>query len=48
MESLTWVQFFFFRFRSGTHGLNEELFRHSTRNSSEACFFFFVSVIASL
>ena len=33
-----------FRFRSGTHGLNEELGRHSTRNSSEACFFFSVSV----
>ena len=27
-----------FRFRSGTHGLNEELGRHSTRNSSKACF----------
>ena len=29
----------FFRFRSGTHGLNEELGRHSTRNSSKACYF---------
>ena len=28
-----------FRFRSGTHGLNKELGRHSTRNSSKACFF---------
>ena len=30
-----------FRFRSGTHGLNEELAigRHSSRNSSKACFF---------
>ena len=28
-----------FRFRSGTHGLNEELGRHSSRNSSKACFF---------
>ena len=30
-----------FRFRSGTHCLNEELHvgRHSTRNSSKACFF---------
>ena len=36
-----------FRIRSGTHGLNEELGRHSTRNSSKACFFF-VSVSASL
>ena len=27
-----------FRFRSGTHGLNEELGRHSIRNSSKACF----------
>ena len=26
-----------FRFRSGTHGLNGELGRHSTRNSSKAC-----------
>ena len=38
MESLTWVLSFWFR--SGTHGLNEELGRHSTRNSSKACFFF--------
>ena len=38
-----------FRFRSGTHGLNEELGRHSSRNSSKACFFFFfVSVSANL
>ena len=29
-----------FRFRSGTHGLNEELGRHNTRNNSKACFFF--------
>ena len=36
-----------FRFRSGTHGLNEELGRHSSRNSSKACFFF-VSVSANL
>ena len=36
-----------FRFRSGTHGLNEGLGRHSIRNSSKACFFF-VSVSASL
>ena len=35
-----------FRFRSGTHGLNEELGRHSSRNSSKACFF--VSVSANL
>ena len=28
-----------FRFRSGTHVLNEELGRHNTRNSSKACFF---------
>ena len=36
-----------FRFRS--HGLNEELGRHSTRNSSKACFFFWsVSASASL
>ena len=27
-----------FRFRSGTHGLNEELGRHSSRNSSKAFF----------
>ena len=27
-----------FRFRSGTHGLNEELGRRSTRNSSKVCF----------
>ena len=36
-----------FRFRTGTHGLNEELSRHSTRNSSKACFFF-VSMSKSL
>ena len=29
-----------FRFRSGTHGLNEQLGRDSTRNSSKAFFFF--------
>ena len=29
-----------FRFRSGTHGLNEELSRHSTRNSSKVFVFF--------
>ena len=28
-----------FRFRSGTHGLNEELGRHINRNISKACFF---------
>ena len=28
-----------FRFRSRTHGLNEELGRHNTRNNSKACFF---------
>ena len=28
-----------FRFRSGTHGLNEELGRHNTRNKSKACLF---------
>ena len=28
-----------FRFRSGTHGLNEELGRHSSRKSSKACVF---------
>ena len=28
-----------FRFRSGTHGLNEELGRHSSRNSIKACVF---------
>ena len=28
-----------FRFRSGTHGLNEELGRHITRNISKACVF---------
>ena len=33
-----------FRFRSGTHGLNEELCRHSTGNSSKACFFVWVQV----
>ena len=27
-----------FRFRSGTHSINEELGRHSTRNSSKAFF----------
>ena len=26
-------------YRSGTHGLSEELGRHSTRNSSKACVF---------
>ena len=35
-----------FRFRSGTHGLNKELNRHSTRNNSKACVF--VSVSTSL
>ena len=29
-----------YRFRSGIHGLNEELGRHSSRNSSKAYFFF--------
>ena len=33
-----------FRFRSGTHGLNEELGRHNTKNNSKACFFVSVSV----
>ena len=28
-----------FRFKSGTHGLNEELGRHSTRNNSKICVF---------
>ena len=28
-----------FRFRSGIHGLNKELGRHSTRNISKACVF---------
>ena len=36
-----------FRFRSGTHGLNEEPGRHSTRNSSKDVVFF-LSVSASL
>ena len=36
MESLTWVLSFFL---DGTHGLNEELGRHSSRNSSKACVF---------
>ena len=31
---------FLFRFRSGTHGLNEELGRHITKNVSKACVFF--------
>ena len=31
-----------FRFKSGTHGLNEELRRHSSRNISKACFFFVI------
>ena len=35
-----------FRFRSGTHGLNEELGRHITRNISKACVFI-VNVIVS-
>ena len=32
-----------FRFRSGTHGLNEEVGRHTciTRTNGKACFFFF-------
>ena len=34
-----------FRFRLGTHGLNEKLGRQNTRNSSKACSF--VSVSAS-
>ena len=33
-----------FRFRSGTHGLNEELGVHSTRNNSQGCVFLSVSV----
>ena len=28
-----------FTFRYGTHGLNEELGRHCTRNNSKACVF---------
>ena len=28
-----------FRFKSGTHGLNEELGRHITRNINQACVF---------
>ena len=39
-------RYLLFRFRSGTHGLNEELGRHNTRNSSSKLFF--VSVSASL
>ena len=37
-----------FKFKSGTHGLNEELHvsRHSTKNDSKACLF--VSVSTSL
>ena len=34
-----------FRFRSGTHGLNEELGRHITRNISKTCVI--VTVIVS-
>ena len=34
-----------FRFRSGTHGLNEEFGRHITRNINKACVF--VTVIVS-
>ena len=48
MESLTCVNSkLLFRFRSETCVLNEELGRHSSRNSNEACIFF-VSVSASL
>ena len=34
-----------FKFKSGTHGLNEELHvsRHSTKNNSKACLFASVS-----
>ena len=28
----------FFKFRSGTHGLNEVLGRHNTRNNGKVCF----------
>ena len=45
MESLTWV-LALFRLRSGTHGLHEELGRHSIKNSCKD--FFFVNVSASL
>ena len=38
MESLTWVLSFCSDL-SGTHGLNKELGRHNTRNSSKVCFF---------
>ena len=37
-----------FRFRSGTHGLNEELGRHSSRNRTVVKLVFFVSVSANL
>ena len=43
MESLTWV-LSFCSDSSGTHGLNEELGRHNTRNSSKVCFFVSVSL----
>ena len=33
------VTYLLFRFRSGTHSLNEELGRHSIRNSSKTCVF---------
>ena len=33
-----------FRFRSGIHGLNEELGRHGTRKNSKLACFFSVSV----
>ena len=46
MESLTWVLSFCSDL-SGTHGLNEELGRHNTKNSSKFCFFF-VSVSESV
>ena len=47
-EVLTWSlemgSMLLFRFRSGTHGLNEELGRHSTRNSSSKAFRVFFAV----
>ena len=39
MESLTWVVKLLLRFKSGTHGFNKELGRHSTRNNSKICVF---------
>ena len=40
MESLTWVLSFYLDLDLElAHGLNEELGRHSSRNSSKACVF---------